>query len=212
MYPDSGYQDHVESQALYDILEKEVIPLFYRRSVDNFPREWISRMKACMRKLAPVFNTNRMVREYAEKFYVPALHRSLTLGENNMARAIALAHAKDSMRHRWGGVKVIGVHTSGNGHYKVGDTMQVEALIDLPEIDPKDVHVQLYCGPINATGEIEKPQVMDLSYGKAMGPGRHLFTGRIDCQSSGRQGFALRVVPGHPDMATMFEPGLITWN
>src|SRR5215213_6325124 len=137
MYPDSGYQDHVESQALYDILEKEIIPLFYRRSIDNFPREWIARMKACMRKLAPVFNTNRMVREYAEKFYVPALHRSLTLGENNMARAIALAHAKDSMRHRWGGVKVIGVHTSGNGHYKVGDAMQVEALIDLPEIDPK---------------------------------------------------------------------------
>ncbi|CAN5428740.1 glycosyltransferase family 1 protein [soil metagenome] len=212
IYPDSGYQDHVESQALYDILEKEIIPLFYKRSIDNFPREWIARMKSCMRKLAPVFNTNRMVREYAEKFYVPALHRGLALGENNMARAIALAHAKDAMRHRWGGVKVVGVHTSGNGHYKVGDTMQVEALIDLPEIDPKDVQVQLYCGSVSATGEIERPQIMDLSYGKSMGPARHLFTGRIDCRSSGRQGFALRVVPGYADMATKFEPGLITWN
>jgi starch phosphorylase len=109
-------------------------------------------------------------------------------------------------------VKVIGVHTSGNGHYKVGDTMQVEALIDLPEIDPKDVNVQLYAGPINATGEIERPQVMNLSYSKQMGPDRHLFTGRIDCQTSGRQGFALRVVPGHPDRATAFDPGLNPCN
>ena len=60
-YTDPRYQDHVESQALYDLLEKQIIPLFYQRTVDNMPREWIGRMKNCMRKLAPVFNTNRMV-------------------------------------------------------------------------------------------------------------------------------------------------------
>jgi starch phosphorylase len=74
-YPDSNYQDQLESQALYDILEKQIVPLFYDRKVDNIPREWIGRMKNCMRKLTPVFNTNRMVREYAEKFYIPSYRR-----------------------------------------------------------------------------------------------------------------------------------------
>ncbi len=212
MYPDTGYQDHVESQSLYEILEKQIVPLFYKRSVDNFPREWIARMKQCMRKLAPMFNTNRMVGEYAEKFYIPALRRGSMLGDNNMKRAIELAHIKDGYRNRWNGVKVVGVHTSGNGHYRVGDSMQIEALIDLPQIDPKDINVQLYAGTINATGEIENPHIVGLDYSKQMGPGRHLFTGRLTCQTSGRQGFALRVLPGNGDLVTPFEPGLITWN
>jgi starch phosphorylase len=212
IYPDPGYQDHVESQALYDLLEKQIIPLFYKRSIDNFPREWIGRMKMSLRKLAPVFNTNRMVRQYAEEFYIPSLDRGLYMAQNGMQRAMELARSKDGYRHRWGGVKVVGVHTSGNGHYKVGDVMQVEALVDLPDIDPKDVRVQLFAGPINATGEIENPQILNMDHARQMGPGRHLFMGRIDCGTSGRQGFALRVVPGNPDMATPFEPGLITWN
>ena len=62
----------LESQALYNLLEKQIIPVFYQRSVDNVPREWIARMKICMRKFAPVFNTNRMVKEYAEQFYIPS--------------------------------------------------------------------------------------------------------------------------------------------
>jgi starch phosphorylase len=212
IYPDANYQDQLESQALYDILEKQVVPLFYDRSVDNFPREWIQRMKQCMRRLAPVFNTNRMVREYADNFYVPAVRRGTALGQDNLRRAIALAAAKDAYRHNWSGIRVIGVHTSGNGHYKVGDKLQVEAMLDLANFEPADVAVQLYAGPITASGDIEQPQVLVMQYAKEIGPSRHLFTGTIECRTSGRQGFAVRVVPGNPDLATPFEPGLIIWN
>jgi starch phosphorylase len=188
------------------------VPLFYDRSVDNFPREWIQRMKQCMRRLAPVFNTNRMVREYADNFYVPAVRRGTALGQDNLRRAIALAAAKDAYRHNWSGIRVIGVHTSGNGHYKVGDKLQVEAMLDLANFEPADVAVQLYAGPITASGDIEQPQVLVMQYAKEIGPSRHLFTGTIECRTSGRQGFAVRVVPGNPDLATPFEPGLIIWN
>ena len=76
--------------------------------------------------------------------------------------------------------------------------MQVEALVDLPGIDPKDVSVQLYAGPINGRGEIEQPQRDDDGRtSDAMAPDRHLFVGKIDCRTSGRQGFAIRILPGH---------------
>jgi starch phosphorylase len=212
IYPDPGYQDHVESQALYDIIEKQMIPLFYARTVDNIPREWINKMKACMRQLAPVFNTNRMVREYAEKFYVPTHERGTKLAENGMKRAAELAHSKDKYHAKWGGIKIAGVHTSGNGHYKVGQSMNVEALVDLPDIDPRDVSVQLFAGPISASGDIEHASASPMKYERQMGPNRHLFVGQINCNVSGRQGFAVRVLPGNPDLATPFEPGMIAWN
>ena len=211
-YSDPGYQDHVESQALYDILEKQMIPLFYNRSTDNLPREWIARMKNCMRKLAPVFSTNRMVRDYTKKFYIPAHDRGVVLNADGLSRAVSLARAKDSLRHRWGAIRIVGVHTSGNGHFKVGETMQVEAMIDLPGVDPNELTVQLYTGPVSGQGEIEQPQALRMTYGRAMAPDRHVFVGSIACRTSGRQGFAVRVLPGFKDMATPFEPGLILWN
>jgi starch phosphorylase len=211
-YSDANYQDQVESQALYDLLEKQIIPQFYKRGTDNIPREWIARMKTCMRKLAPVYNTNRMVRDYAEKFYVPSLVRGEILAADGLKRSIELAHAKDRLRHKWGGIKIVGVHTSGNGHFKVGESMQVEALVDLPELEPSDVAVQLYAGPINATGQIDRPQTLVMEHSREVGPNRHLFVGKIDCRTSGRHGFAVRILPGYHDMATKFEPGLILWN
>jgi starch phosphorylase len=211
-YSDPNYQDQIESVALYDILEKQVVPLFYQRSVDNVPRAWIQRMKNCLRKLAPVFNTNRMVRDYTENLYLPAAVRGELLGAESLKRSIALSHAKDRLRHKWPGVRIVGVHTSGNGHFKVGQSMQVEAMVDLGELDPADVTVQLYAGAITASGSIGDAAPLTMEHSKQMAPGRHLYVGRIECKTSGRHGFALRVLPGHPDMATPFEPGLILWN
>jgi starch phosphorylase len=211
-YSDSGYQDQIESVALYDLLEKQIIPEFYHRGVDNIPRTWIARMKQCMRKLAPAFSSNRMVRDYCNQFYVPAIARGEKLGANNLARAIDLAQAKQNLRMKWGGIKIIGVHSAGDGHYKVGQNVQVEAMVDLPGIKPDEVTVQLYCGPTSAAGNIESPQSLVMQHVKEMAPDRHMFIGKIDCRTSGRQGFAIRVLPGNPDLATPFEPGLILWN
>ena len=80
-YGDEKYQDEVESNALYNLLEKELIPLFYNRGADGLPRAWISKMKTSMREICPVFNTNRMVKEYAEKYYLPAHNRYSSLTE-----------------------------------------------------------------------------------------------------------------------------------
>jgi starch phosphorylase len=212
VYPDAGYQDQVESEALYDLLEKQIVPAFYDRGSDRLPHDWIRRMKASLMQLAPAFNTNRMVGQYADQLYVPAHDRGLRLAENGLQRAALLAKSKDLLRRRWGGIRVLGVHTSGNGHYKVGETLQVETLLEMPEFNPKELQIQLYAGSINAGSEIENPQVIRMEHAREVAPGRHLFVGKIECRTSGRQGFAVRVLPGLEDLATPFEPGLILWN
>lgn len=66
-------QDAADAASLYDVLEKDIIPLFYdNRSADNLPNEWIARMKESIRTLAPQFSTRRMVKEYLETLYLPA--------------------------------------------------------------------------------------------------------------------------------------------
>ena len=198
--------------ALYDLLEKQIIPRFYHRGADNIPREWIARMKNCMRTLAPAFSTNRMVRDYCDQFYVPAIKRGQLLMANNLARAIALADAKQNLRSRWGAIRIVGVHASGNGHFKVGETMQVEAMVDLPGVKPDEITVQLYCGPASPAGNIQDPQALVMTHLKEIAPDRHIFIGKFDCRRSGRQGYAVRILPGNADLATPFEPGLILWN
>jgi starch phosphorylase len=74
------------------------------------------------------------------------------------------------------------------------------------------VTVQLYAGTITASGSIGDAMPLGMEHSKQLAPGRHLYVGRIECKTSGRHGFAIRVLPGNPDMATPFEPGLILWN
>jgi starch phosphorylase len=69
-------QDTAEAGALYDLLEKEVVPLFYKRDADDVPRGWVRLMKEAIRTAAPVFCTRRMVKEYTERFYVPAVEQA----------------------------------------------------------------------------------------------------------------------------------------
>jgi starch phosphorylase len=108
-YKDIEYQNKVESNALYDILEREVIPLFYSRSRDGLPRGWIRTMKQSMHSLCYVFNTDRMVKQYVNDFYLPAVAESRRLTENDAARAREVASWKRRIRQAWSGIHVLDV-------------------------------------------------------------------------------------------------------
>jgi starch phosphorylase len=208
------YQDRIESNAIYDLLEKEIVPLFYDRGRDGLPRGWIAKMKAAMRDHAGVFNTNRMVREYAERFYVPSATRAKRLTDDGFVRAQALAAWKAKVREQWPQVRIERITASGpeDQELKVGDQLQVEAEVHLGELKPTDVAVQLYYGPLNADGLIVEGQALPTLIAQSKGKGRYLFVGAIACRTSGRQGFALRILPNHEDLGNPFEMRLILWG
>jgi len=78
-HEDAGWQDRADANALYHILEEQVVPLFYQRGRDNVPRGWVAMMKEAIRTVGPQFSTRRMVKEYTDKYYVPALREALAL-------------------------------------------------------------------------------------------------------------------------------------
>jgi starch phosphorylase len=71
--PDEEAQDAADSESLFGLLEREIVPLFYKRDENDLPREWIHKMKECIATLAPVFSTRRMVKDYTNQMYVPAI-------------------------------------------------------------------------------------------------------------------------------------------
>ena len=211
-YADTEYQNHVEASALYNLLEQEIVPLFYDRGADGVPRGWTDRMKASIARIAPVFNTQRMVTEYAEGYYVPAAQRARDLAEENYIRARGLAAWKDRVRREWAAVRVLDLKARDAEELAVGTSLKVAARVQLGGLSPEDVLVQAYQGRVNEHMEISDPEAITLQVEPGAGDaGIYWFAGAIPCRTSGQHGFALRVLPFHPDLANPFAMGLVKW-
>ncbi|MHB0871045.1 MAG: alpha-glucan family phosphorylase [Chloroflexota bacterium] len=210
-YQDEEYQDEVEANAVYNLLEKEVVPLFYNRGSDGLPRDWISKMKNNFKQLCPVFNTDRMVMEYLREIYLPSAERSRELSADDMARAKTLAHWKRDIRSRWPGVQVLRVEAEVPSEVPVGSLVEVRADVRLGEIRPEDVTVELYHGPMDADLEIRDGVPIQMICVDRNGDGTYGFSGAIPCSASGVRGYALRVLPKNDDLSNPYETGLILW-
>jgi len=212
VYEDHDYQDELESAAIYDLLEKDVVPLFYDCGADGLSRGWIAKMKAAMKEISPAFSTHRMVREYAERFYMAAARRSIALKANDLARAKALAEWEAKVRRNWPQLRVVSVKTDTPSETRVGTELVVKALLHLGTLAPSDVTVQLYHGPLDTRSEITPGQTTVMEWKEKQGDdGDHLFVASIPLRSSGRYGYTLRVLPAHEDLANAHHMGLILW-
>jgi starch phosphorylase len=210
-YSDEKLQDDVESNALYDLLEKEIVPLYYTRGADGLPRQWISKMKSAMRSIGPQYNTNRMVREYTEKMYLPAIDHYTTLTADNFKRAKKIAVWKENLRRQWQTIKIGGVIVDDHMTLKVGESLTVRARIDLGQLKPEDVSVELYYGSLNARGEIENPKVALMKPSDKPKGTVYEFIGVNKLETSGRLGHTVRILPRHEDLDNPYKLGLILW-
>jgi starch phosphorylase len=210
-YEDPNYQDEIEANAFYDLLEKEVVPLFYERDADNLPRQWVAKMKDAIKLNCPFFNTARMVGEYAQRAYFPASDRYYTLTADQYAPAKELAAWKTKLSQHWFNMKIKDVDISSGADIEVNQTVAVKAKLDLATLSPDDVQVELYQGTIDADGEIVDavPVVMDYEGNDTQDLG--IYTGNIIYTASGLQGLSLRVLPKNKYLATPYEPRLILW-
>ncbi|HUL75744.1 MAG TPA: alpha-glucan family phosphorylase [Vicinamibacteria bacterium] len=210
-YEDHNYQDAVESGALYDLLQQDVVPLFYTREADGLPRGWIQRMKRSMKLLSPAFSTHRMLWEYSERYYVPAAHCWERRSAEGMAKARELAAWKDSLRRGWGAVEVESVEEARSTAHRVGEGFAVTAVVRVGSMDPRDVAVEAYFGSLSATREVRRGQAVRLELVGSLPDGRHRYAGSIPCDRSGMQGYSVRVRPSHPEACDRVGGGPVAW-
>jgi len=203
------YADEVESRALYDLLENEIVPLFYKRGRDDLPRGWLRMMKKSLTELCPVFNSNRMVREYTERYYLPALAHQAQLKENDLDGARRLADWKGVITSNWGTVRLEKFDLDMPGEVRVGDTGDIRAWLSLAPLLPQDIAIEVVFGRIGTDFTIQEEGAVPMQYVSTGENNLSLFEGVVPCLSSGKLGFAIRILPRHRDLPNPYQMGLV---
>ncbi|HUG13872.1 MAG TPA: alpha-glucan family phosphorylase [Thermomicrobiales bacterium] len=211
-YEDTGYQDQIESDDIYDVLERDIVPLFYERGPDRLPREWVARMQATIERLCPFVNMHRVVRDYTNDFYLPAAAQYRALVAPDMEGTRELAAWRKRVTTHWSQVRATPLDSDDSNDLHVGAPMQTRALVRLGGLDPSDVVVQLYAGRLDSHGDIADATPSPMRLAGKDGKDACVYESEaIPWRASGLYGYTIRVLPHHPRLNSSFIPGLITW-
>jgi starch phosphorylase len=211
-YADTELQDAVESKALYDLIERDIVPTFYARGRDGLPREWVQKMKNSMRELGRYFNTSRMLAEYSGKYYTAAAGRYRDLSSEGLQRARQLAEWRAWVREKWPEVAIESVDPDEKDLTRlVGDCLTVRAKVNTGSLQAHDLRVRLWHGTLASGGQgIEDPEAVELQPQDGEN-GPVTFEGCIECRRSGQYGFAVQVLPKHPDLVHPYDGRCVRW-
>jgi len=207
---DWAYQDTIDAQALYNVLENSVIPAFYNRQNGAPPVDWIKMMKASMKMGMLQFCSTRMVTEYDRRFYRPAANNANRLCAENGARARSLADQHRRFKERWKNIRIEQPGRGKKKNFRVGDTFDLATRVHLADLRPDEVNVELYYGNIKSIDTVTTSRVEPMHVLEDLGNGDFVFGCTITCPSSGRFGFTARIIP-EGDAWIKNSPGLITW-
>ena len=212
-YTDLEYQDEVESNALYNVLENEIIPLYYERGRDDIPRQWVTAMKWSMQTVCPQFSTNRMVADYFNKFYTNASRRYINMTNDDFKKSKELKSWKDNISSKWSKVSFENTMSEmPSRNLQVGSKFEVKTIVNLGNIAPDSVRVELYHGKLSMKDEITEPTIVEMKHSSDLGNGRHSFIGSLECVNTGQSGYAIRMYPYHKDLGYKFDMKMIIWS
>ncbi|MGQ0749791.1 MAG: alpha-glucan family phosphorylase, partial [Betaproteobacteria bacterium] len=136
---DSAGWDAVEAEALYDLLEREVIPEFHSRDERGIPTAWVARMRESMARLTPQFSTNRTVRDYTERHYLPAAVAYRARAAERGAIGARIASWRRAIEAAWPALRFGEMKIESDGARHV-----FEVEVRLGELDPNAVRIELY--------------------------------------------------------------------
>ena len=210
-YADSEQADAIESRALFDLLERQIIPEFFTRDRAGIPRAWVQRMKKAIATLTPFFNTNRMVGDYTRNYYVPAWQAGKRLTADRLERGRQLAAQVGRWRDHWPSVVVQSLSVDAKEAHPIRAEVGATARVALGGLAPDEIAVQLYHGREASSGDLVEAAAAPMRHVRELEPGLHEFAGAFTPTSAGRCGVSVRVLPASDNLVNPFIPGLITW-
>ena len=196
--------DAAEAEALYDLLEHEVIPEFYNRNQEGIPIAWVARMRESMARLTPRFSTNRTVREYTEQHYLPAasIYRERMVEKG--AIGVQIVNWRHNLDQNWAALRFGEVKVESNGEQHV-----FEVQIYLNDLDSNAVRVELYADGINGDSPIrqEMARISQLAYSV----GGYIYSGAVSATRPSTD-FTARIIPYYPGVSVPLETVHILWQ
>lgn len=197
-----------EGKDLLDLLEHEVLPLYFARDGHGFSRGWVNLAKASMKSIIPRFNSRRMVMDYITRLYCPAREQHRRLSADQAAGARELAAWKQRVRSCWAGVHIslisappVAVHHD--------ETVPLRVRVFMNGLQPSDLVLECLIDPAPQPEE-STPQRVQLKPAPE-GGNEHVFTADFSASNAGLQEMRIRAYPYHPLLSHRFELGLMIW-
>ncbi|HEC20455.1 MAG TPA: alpha-glucan family phosphorylase [Gammaproteobacteria bacterium] len=202
-HADIAAWDAHEAEQLYRLLEEEVVPCFYQRNEQGLPEAWVARMRESMSRLTTRFSTNRMLREYTKKYYLP-LARAYRQRDADPASIESLLAWRLNLDQHWQYLHFgnVSSHEEGGAHH-----FEVQVYLDDVPVDA--VAVELFAAPRNPD---EPPLRQPLARGGVLtgAANAYLYTGAVPADRPARD-YTPRVIPHHPLAHTPLETQHILW-
>jgi len=203
-HDDVSAWDASEAEALYDLLEREVIPEFYSRDAQGIPRAWVARMRESMALLTPRFSTNRTVREYTEQYYLPAAAAYRERAADQGESGVALVKWRHELDQKWTALRFGEVTLESDAEQHV-----FEIQVYLDDIDPTAVRVELYAdGAEGAAPERVEMKCVRQLVGAVNG---YSYRAAVPAARTATD-YTPRLIPQHDGVAIPLEDARILWQ
>ena len=206
-YPDSGYQDYVESMEIYNTLENDIIPVFYSVDKSGMPREWLKMVKENLRTVPSFFNTSRMLMDYANQYYVPLHELQKEFNANNHEEAKHYLDWYNQILDRWDGVSFISSDIDAPKGFIPGEKVKFTAKVNTNGTAAEHLGVFAVVEYDGASGSLKDPEFIRLNNDK----GSDTFSASYNLTRSGKLKVGFLVTPFHRFLKNPFELNKAKW-
>jgi starch phosphorylase len=208
-YGDEVRADEADADALYDLLEREVVPLYYQRDEAGIPSEWVRRVKIAIKTISPRYNAQRMVKDYVRRYYAPASVRGKIFAQSDYQVAKELTKWRKKIDDEWPEIYFSAKPLEEQLH-RVGDKIQIEAVLHPRGFSQSELRVELvYTLEEDALGR--GLHTVEMKHVRSYPDGGKLYRALFKPEISGRLVYGLRVFPWNDHLASPFDANAIRW-
>jgi len=212
-YENEDRQDDADSRSLYCLLEKQIIPLYFKRDADGVPTEWVKVMKESIKSVTPLFSTHRMLLDYTREYYIPCINRVKMIQQSDYELAKILSAFKHKIRRTWQDIKITadtGVNSVIEHNLNSGDSITLNVTVDLGNLSPDDVAVELYYGRVT-NDQVRHGRAIEMNFVKQTGSSTCRYSVDLNITEGGEYGYTFRVIPKHKELFNKHDIPLIKW-
>ena len=212
-FADQRFQDELDAEMIYNTIEEEIAPKYYKRDEQGIPHEWVRSVKECVADIASNFTTNRMLTDYEERFYDKLAARKHRMIEGGYKMAREIAAWKRKVSAAWDRVRVTDVQRvmMGKEAVCVGETYHFEVTVDIANLRPEDIGVEMVIARQIVGGEsVNVSRTIALDRTRVDGS-RVTYALDYTPDEAGTFDTALRIFPTNPNLPHRMDFALVKW-
>ncbi len=211
VYADQEFQDELDATTIYNMLEDEIVPLYYKRNEENIPVEWTRHIKNTIAQVAPLFTTKRMIDDYIDRFYSILGSRASDMKAGNYHLARELTRWKKKVANLWDQVKLVSLdYPEDMDSIQLGSKYRATIVIDTGELSPENIGVELVVVADNRGDRVEFVYSKEFKRTEIEGS---LVTYKMNTipTQPGAFKFGIRVYPKHEKLPNRQDFNFVKW-